>query len=228
MKQVRTMGLVLGLALSVTTACRSDNDHVDGRVGNTGGSSSVLSDGGSPKAGADSGGAANTGGSSSVLSDGGSVEAGADGGGAGNTGGSSSTLLDAGNPNADASMSDGVPAIVGNYTDGYFDERISADAWLVGTSVFHIKWINNAGKFLIAQNDSANDYFPSQWSRFDWAWDSHNVLYFCQTAYSAESEQLALDTVPANAQDFAKGCSGFPWSALTALQDLDAGVDAGN
>ncbi len=114
------------------------------------------------------------------------------------------------------------PDIEGTYTDGYFENRITADTWTIGTSVFHIKQVDNQAKYLVAQNDVANAYNPNLWSRFDWA-ISNSLLYVCQTTYDAASEQQAIDTPPANAQDFNTGCGGFPWSTLTPLQDLDAG-----
>ena len=66
----------------------------------------------------------------------------------------------------------------------------------------------------IARNDESNMSSPCAWSRFDWAYDGDD-LYYCQSAYAAESEEAALDSEPADAEDLEKGCSGFPWSQLT-------------
>ena len=41
-------------------------------------------------------------------------------------------------------------------------------------------------------------------------------LYFCQTAYAAESEQAALENDTADPGDLEEGCNGFGWSELTA------------
>ncbi len=96
------------------------------------------------------------------------------------------------------------------------------------TSVFHITIVNNVADFLIAQADSKNQYYASLWNRFDWNVDGNNVLRVCETAYQAATEQEALATPAANAQDFDKGCGGFPWSVLTPIQNGDAGTDAGH
>lgn len=145
------------------------------------------------------------------------------------TGGTAAVLPDAGNADAgnDSSVPVDAPSIEGVYTDGYFEQRITADTWYVDVSVFRIKLVNNTEKFVIALNDSKNAYNPNLWSRFDWATNSNNVLIYCQTAYDAATEQEALNTTPANAQDLAKGCDGFPWSPLTPIENTDAGADAG-
>lgn len=136
---------------------------------------------------------------------------------------------DAGNSlgGADGSAQVEVPNIQGAYTDNYGqDVQITASTWLAGTYLFHLELVDNAGKYAIALNDTNNAYYQGLWSRFDWNIDSNNVLRYCQTAYDASTEQQALDTAPANAQDFNGGCAGFAWSILTPVQSADAGTDA--
>ena len=84
--------------------------------------------------------------------------------------------------------------------------------------VFHISSYDNDVRYAIAQNDAANAFDPSLWSRFDWAWDATD-LYFCQTAYDAKSETAAEDWPAADSSDLSKtgsGCNGFPWSPMAA------------
>jgi hypothetical protein len=107
------------------------------------------------------------------------------------------------------------PSIVGTYTDGFATQNIAAATWRMGSSNFHLSQVDNVDSFAIAQNDCANAYFPGEWSRFDWTYDAAHSLWYCQTAYNAESARQALQTPAANAQNLDTGCSGFPWSKLT-------------
>ena len=145
------------------------------------------------------------------------------------TGGTAAVLPDAGNADAsdDSSMPAEAPSIEGVYTEGSFVHRITSETWYIDTSVFHIKIVNNAEKFLIALGDSNNKYFPNLWNRFDWATDGNNSLRYCETVYDAPTEKQALNTAPANAQNFDTGCAGYSWSILTPIQTTDAGADAG-
>lgn len=116
---------------------------------------------------------------------------------------------------ADDSAATGL-AIVGDYTDNYGgDHKITEDTWTMGSASFHISQYDNDEMWVVAQNDSANEYNPDLWSRMDWTW-SGSDLYFCQTAYDAADEAAALSTTPANAADLAAGCGGFGWSQLVA------------
>ena len=97
---------------------------------------------------------------------------------------------------------------------------ITDSTWTLGfegstPSVFHISIVSNPDQYLIAQNDAANQFSPSLWSRFDWT-QYQGGLYYCQTAYNAATEQAALDAPAADASNPpASGCGGFAWSKLT-------------
>jgi hypothetical protein len=136
------------------------------------------------------------------------------------TGGAPSTDIDAGDAGNDTSAPS--PSIEGSYLDNYGDHiEITADTFILGTagdptsSVFHFVQVDNANSFAIAQNDAANSYNANQWSRFDWAKDSDQVLWYCQTVYGAASAEQALQTPAADAHNLDTGCSGFAWSKLT-------------
>jgi hypothetical protein len=112
-------------------------------------------------------------------------------------------------------------AIVGTYADTFgMTHVVTQDLWTMESSFgidrFHIVAYANAQKYLIAQNDAANAYNPSLWSRFDWT--THDgKLWFCQTSYDAATQALALAAPAADATDPAVGgCGSFAWSALTA------------
>jgi len=213
MKSMRTIGILLIHVTVMVSACSSANDPKakSSASASTGGSSNLQNTGGTA---AQTTNVISSGGSASPLS----------------TGGSSEASQDAGIPDASADSSVPVvaPSIVGIYTDGYFEHRITTDTWYMDTSVFLITIVNNPEDFLIAQADSENQYFANLWNRFDWNIDSSNVLRICETAYNAATEHDALNTPAANAQDFDKGCGGFSWSVLTPIQNGDAGTDAGN
>jgi hypothetical protein len=200
MKHVRMLGLTMAVVFPLIIGCKSDDDPISGTggIGSVGGNSS----------GQDTGGE-NFGGNTSDQATG--------GGGAGGTS-AASTI-----PDVDSGTLDRVPAIAGSYNDGYQNQYISEGIWRIDTSVFHITVLNNAQEFLIASNDSNNDYFPGKWSRFDWTRDASGGLYYCQTAYGAESEQAAQDTTRPNPQDLAEGCGNFAWTKLTPIGDADAG-----
>ena len=106
--------------------------------------------------------------------------------------------------------------IRGNWVDDWGgSHNISEDLWDMGGSAFHISNYDNFNHYAIAQNDSANAWYPDYWSRFDWTW-SGSSYYFCQTAYNAATEADALATAAANSADLATGCGGFSWSKLSA------------
>ncbi len=212
MNSIRTIGVLLIHVTVMVTACSSDNDPKakSSTTASIGGSSNLQNTGGTA---AQSTNATSSGGTSPL-----------------NTGGSSAASQDAGtsDASADGSVPVAAPSIVGIYTDGYFEHRITSDTWYMDTSTFHITIVNNSEDFLIALADSKNLYFANLWNRFDWNIDSSNVLRICETAYNAATERDALNTLAANAQDFDKGCGGFSWSVLTPIQNGDAGTDAGN
>ena len=84
-----------------------------------------------------------------------------------------------------------------------------------GVSAFLVAQFSNEQAMLVAQNDASNDFAPEKWSRFDWALDGE-TLWFCQSAFEAETEDDALATAAANSDDpAASGCGEFAWSQLT-------------
>ena len=78
--------------------------------------------------------------------------------------------------------------------------------------VSYISAYDNETGTIIAQNDASNAYNPDLWSRFDWEYVA-DKLWYCQTAYAAESEEAALATEAADATNPAEeGCGGFSWT----------------
>lgn len=108
-------------------------------------------------------------------------------------------------------------ALIGSYDDSWASEHeISGSVWQSESSSFHIAAFDNQAGWVIAQNDQANAYFPCSWSRFDWV-ESASKLYFCQSAFNAESELQAQEVEAADLTDpETSGCGGFPWTELRA------------
>jgi hypothetical protein len=113
--------------------------------------------------------------------------------------------------------------VAGSWIDGFAATHVvTDDTWTTtypesAPLVFHISSYENDEDYAIAQNDAANKYNGSLWSRFDWAWDG-SALYFCQTAYDEKSEKAAEDFPPADSTDLSNdgaGCGGFPWSPMS-------------
>ncbi len=111
-------------------------------------------------------------------------------------------------------------------TDGWDDawggeHVIDAFSWQMGTSSYSISEVDEAGRWAVAQNGAANEWNPSAWSRFDWAWDADASLYYCQTAYAAATEAEALATPAADAADLGGGCGGFSWTELRPMLSIN-------
>jgi len=110
-------------------------------------------------------------------------------------------------------------AIAGSWTDNYGGDHVITNAsWSQygGSSLFAFTTYDNDEAYAIAQNDSANEYNPDLYSRFDWTWDASDQLWYCQTAYAAMSAEEAEATAAADPADpSTTGCSGFPWTSLT-------------
>lgn len=132
----------------------------------------------------------------------------AGGGGAGGEGGDSGNDL--------------LADIEGEWSDGYgvytFDstavtlESTDFDTGAPVTTTFHVASISDG--YLIALNDESAKYSPCLYSRFEWTVDD-GATYLCQSVFSAETAAAAAAAPPADADDLATGCSGFPWSELT-------------
>ncbi|MFN3198540.1 MAG: hypothetical protein ACE366_09005 [Bradymonadia bacterium] len=122
----------------------------------------------------------------------------------------------------EAGMGGGEPpamGLTGDFIDAFGGGHWITDAlWIQtfypGQSTFNISQIDGDAQVIIAQNDPANDFSPSLWSRFDWV-EVDSTTYYCQTTFDAESEEAALAVVRADDADPANaGCGGFGWSAL--------------
>ena len=206
-KRAMTMVVVGALAGAISTGCSSD-----------GGGRTAGAEGGG--AGAPEGGSGNetAAGDSTAGSAGADIGAGGttiDGGGTAGSAGEGA-LAGAGGLHEDPES----VVLGGTWMDGWgMTHTIDDEIWVQSLSgasdlVFHITQFDNAEEFLIARNDSDNEYGADLWSRFDWTTWNGSVWY-CQTAYDAASEADALSTPRADDSDPASsGCGEFAWTEL--------------
>ncbi|HKJ00627.1 MAG TPA: hypothetical protein VKB51_19310 [bacterium] len=117
---------------------------------------------------------------------------------------------------------DSGPAIMGHYTDDYGGtHEITQTTWTDSgpgyKDVFHIVDYDNQQLYILAQNDAANAYNASLYSRFTWTY-SGSGLYYCQDPYDAASADAArLAAPPDSSNPAASGCgasSSYPWTRL--------------
>ena len=92
---------------------------------------------------------------------------------------------------------------------------VLSDAARDGGGAIVVGPAHHDARFVIAENDAANEWSPGLWSRFDWAWDGDGALWFCQTAYAAATEAEARATPAADpTSPSTGGCGGFSWTRL--------------
>jgi hypothetical protein len=231
-------------ALLFAFACADDDKPTSDSTGGAGGEAGAGDTGGTASTGGSkTTGGSNTGGSagegSGGADSGGGGQGGApimchppeppvsgngDAGGAGGAAGAGSVAGAAGDGaggNSAGGAVSGELAIEGRYSDGFGGHQvITGSSWTsasdFGGAVYHIASYSNREHWIVARNDQTNDFNPCLWSRFDWT-EQGGVLYYCQTAFAADSEEAARAVPASDASDPAtKGCGGsFPWSVLT-------------
>ena len=248
---MRLHGFLVALCVFGLTACNDDDSNMsqsesDSGTGmyadmgtesdsGMGGAGGAGAEGGAGGAGAEggAGGAGAEGGAGGAGAEGGAGGAGAEGGaggagGAGAEGGAGGAGAEGGAGGAGGM--EPMPMafeLTGTFTDGFGRHEIDEDRWTTtyegsAPSVFEISTVDLAARFLVARNSDDNEYNPGLWSRFDWVW-SMTGLYYCQTAFDAETEDDALAIErPDDADPNAPGTCGemFPWSSLALENSL--------
>lgn len=91
--------------------------------------------------------------------------------------------------------------------------------------------VDNGEGWAVVQNGCDNAFNAGLWSLVEWHEDG-DVVWWCMTAFDAESEAAALAADRADRSDpESGGCGGFPWSALRAPGEggaADGGLDSGS
>lgn len=82
-----------------------------------------------------------------------------------------------------------------------------------GNAIFHIDSYDNPGRWVVAQGDSRNEFFPDLYSKFNWTWDGAD-LYYCTAIFDAATPAEAMAAPDQDPDDLEFGCGGFAWSQL--------------
>lgn len=102
--------------------------------------------------------------------------------------------------------------IVGEYTDDYGGKhKITSSSW----NLVNLSYVNNEENYAVGRNDESEEWTPCSWSLLSWH-EEQTKLYYCQAVFSADSECEAMGSTLPDPTDLEQGCSGFPWSELTA------------
>lgn len=102
--------------------------------------------------------------------------------------------------------------IAGNYTDNWgTSHKIRTDSW----GSVNLSYVDNEENYAVGRNDESAEWNPCYWSLFVWH-EVDDKLYYCQAAYSATSECLAMSSDLPDTDDLETGCGGFAWSELIA------------
>jgi hypothetical protein len=121
-----------------------------------------------------------------------------------------------------ASGDQGPLAIVGSYFDQDNNEHVIGEShWTMDYGAndeysYSITQYSNASGWLVAENGENDALETGKWSRFDWVRNRAGTVWYCQTAYTAATEQEALDTQAADSTDptSGSGCPGYGWFEL--------------
>lgn len=109
--------------------------------------------------------------------------------------------------------------LFGTFADDYGSTHVVSDTlWSHGSRLHYriVKW-NEAGQYLIAQNDAANPSEGSLWTRIDWMSLPGMAPFewgFCLSAYKAATAAEAEATRVANRATPRTGCNGFPFTRM--------------
>jgi hypothetical protein len=107
-------------------------------------------------------------------------------------------------------------AIAGSYEDQYMGAvEISNTVWDLGYAQYTLSLVNNEEGYAVARNAASDDFNPCSWSTFVW-FEGDDGLHYCQSGFGAESECAAEGAMSPDPEELETGCSGFPWSTLTA------------
>ena len=123
-----------------------------------------------------------------------------------------------------SALTEGALPFAGEFSDEYGTDHLISSAYWRQTgegflSELFILEIDAEAQHLIGQNGPDNGFNPELWSRVDWTYVGED-LYYCQSAFDAETAEAAAATPRADDSDpTVGGCGGaFPWSMLTAAE----------
>lgn len=112
-------------------------------------------------------------------------------------------------------------ALAGHYTDSWGTQHVITETTWTQTypnddqELYHVQGYDNDERWVVAQNDVENAWNGGLYSRFDWHRADDDSLWYCQSAFAAQSADEAQAATPADPADLDAGCGGFSWTALT-------------
>ncbi len=117
--------------------------------------------------------------------------------------------------------------LIGDFEDDYEIKYSISDSTfiLLPDDVYHIKRWDLENNFLIALNDSANEYDPGLWTRIDWIELEDMEPFewaFCLSVYNAPSAIEAENSANIDPSTPRTGCNGFPFSRMKRVQNIDS------
>lgn len=126
---------------------------------------------------------------------------------------------------------------LGIYRDGWgTSHTIRHTGWIQEfdgqESLFRILSVNLDQGYLVAENDSGNQYSPGLFSRLDWI-TFQGRLYFCHTRFDAATAADAESApAPEKKHPDQSGCQGFAWTLIEPVAEpmteiVDAPGDTG-
>ncbi len=113
--------------------------------------------------------------------------------------------------------------VVGTFEDDHGGRHtVSTTEWWQGSRTrYHIVMWDTAQRFLIAQNDTANQFDAGKWTRIDWVPLVGMEPYkwaFCFSAYNAPTRSAAEETTIARPEAPEVGCNGYPFSRMKRVE----------
>lgn len=113
--------------------------------------------------------------------------------------------------------------MLGSFTDDYnITYAINDSLWTQNPRTkYHILKIDTAKQYLICKNDHANKGDANKYTRIDFITFNNMEPFhwgFCLTAYNAETDKIAEETAAADRANPRKGCNGYPFSRMKALE----------
>lgn len=93
------------------------------------------------------------------------------------------------------------------------DERTWDTQSPFGDSLYFVDSFDNETRFVVAQGDAGNEFFPELYSKFNWHFEG-DALYYCTSVFDAATAADAIAAPNADSGDLMAGCGGFPWSPL--------------
>ncbi|MEM9460596.1 MAG: hypothetical protein AAGF11_40885 [Myxococcota bacterium] len=97
--------------------------------------------------------------------------------------------------------------------DHIIDDERWAQQGPFGNARYDIESYDNPGRWVVAQGDASNEFFPDLYSKFIWTWDGPD-LYYCTAVFDAETAADAMAAPDPDVDDLEFGCAGFAWSRL--------------